>query len=166
MDLRWLSLLVVIAIIGILVALLLPAIQAAREAARRNSCLNNLKQLQLGMLLHEESYKHFPPGRSGCDGMNSDICKGITDVNQQTGTSGFVFILAYIEEKALYDQVDFTKKDGTYNKLMYSGGNWRTPQHLQVIAARPNVMVCPSDSGTEALSAKHTSPDQATGSYA
>jgi type II secretory pathway pseudopilin PulG len=56
------KLLVVIAIIGILVALLLPAIQAAREAARRNQCTNNLKQLALGCIQHHDTHKIFPSG--------------------------------------------------------------------------------------------------------
>ena len=56
------ELLVVIAIIGILVALLLPAIQAAREAARRTQCKNDVKQLTLGCLLHEDSHKFLPSG--------------------------------------------------------------------------------------------------------
>ena len=56
------ELLVVIAIIGTLVGLLLPAVQAARESARRMSCLNNLKQLSLGMTLYETAKRRFPPG--------------------------------------------------------------------------------------------------------
>jgi prepilin-type N-terminal cleavage/methylation domain-containing protein len=55
------ELLVVITIIGVLVALLLPAIQAARDAARRSQCSNNLKQLALGVLNFESSFKHLPP---------------------------------------------------------------------------------------------------------
>jgi len=52
----------VIAIIGILIGLLLPAVQAAREAARRTTCTNNLKQMALGMLNHQDVHKHMPTG--------------------------------------------------------------------------------------------------------
>jgi type II secretory pathway pseudopilin PulG len=59
------ELLVVIAIIGVLVALLLPAVQAAREAARRNSCLNNIKQIALAVLNFEDRRKKFPAVSTG-----------------------------------------------------------------------------------------------------
>src|SRR5438874_1669093 len=92
------ELLVVIAIIGVLVALLLPAVQAAREAARRTQCSNNLKQLGLAM----HNY-HDVAGRLPC---NINRVGGAT--NDRNQASQLVNLLPYIEQKSLYDQINFS----------------------------------------------------------
>jgi prepilin-type processing-associated H-X9-DG protein len=91
------ELLVVITIIGILIALLLPAVQAAREAARRTQCANNLKQTGLGMLNYEASYNAYPPGGMGPPGAL---------------TSFWVRLLAYVEQNAVYD--GYSYREGGY----------------------------------------------------
>jgi prepilin-type N-terminal cleavage/methylation domain-containing protein/prepilin-type processing-associated H-X9-DG protein len=150
------ELLVVIAIIGILIALLLPAIQAARESGRRAHCINNLKQLGLGIMAYEDSYKFFPAGRVGCDDNNSSYC-GNNPATQHVGTSMFILILPYIEEKGLYAMFD--SKTGM-NIIDYPSLN---AQNQRVAHTQPNVLACPSDT------AKPVDPDPtswATTSYA
>ncbi len=155
------ELLVVIAIIGILIALLLPAIQAAREAARRNSCQSGVRQIALGLANYEDSFKAYPPGRSGCDGMNTDSCAGVTAAKDQHGASGFVMILPFIEETSLYKLMD-------QKRLLWSGdAAWRTPGALTLIKTRIALYICPSDAGvTEPYSLFSPTPEAATGSYA
>lgn len=85
------ELLVVIAIVGILVALLLPAVQAAREASRRTACLNNLRQVGLGVQNHHDVVGHYPTGRESL-GMK--------------GVSWAFRLLPYLEEQPLFDAHD------------------------------------------------------------
>lgn len=107
------ELLVVIAIIGILVALLLPAIQAAREAARRSQCVNKMKQLGLAVLNYESARKLLPYGNTPnhTPAWKTGACAGtagtVTASNLMKHHSLFTFILPYIEEQAVYDQIDF-----------------------------------------------------------
>ena len=85
------ELLVVIAIIGILIGLLLPAVQAARGTARRLQCTNNLKQIMLGMHVYHDVHKAFP---AGC-------------VSTENFVSGFASVLPYLDSGPMYDKYDF-----------------------------------------------------------
>ena len=127
------ELLVVIAIIGILVALLLPAIQAAREAARRAQCVNNLKQLGIGMQNYHDTYKQLPVGNFSC-------CWGTWQMA----------ILPFIEEQQLADMYTWLPNTakGFFGTHRYDAQNLTsTPpiRNLTVIQARISTLTCPSD---------------------
>lgn len=96
------ELLVVIAIIGVMVGLLLPAVQAAREAARRMSCSNNFKQLGLALHNYHDTYKVFPPGY-----ILQDVTGGGTlDYNGQGSSWGWgAALLPFMEQGALSDSL-------------------------------------------------------------
>ena len=112
-----------IAIIGILVALLLPAIQAAREAARRNVSINNLKQIMLAMHLHHDAKKSFP-------------AHAIYSSGGKPLLSWRVQMLPYLEEQALYDQFKLDEPwDSEHNRALVA----RMPQ----IFANPNLTIEP-----------------------
>lgn len=94
------ELVVVIAIIGILVGLLLPAVQSIRRAARNTECLNNLRQLALACHSFESAYRAFPPARLGPIPGSWEEFAG-----RPVGyASWFVRIMPYLEQTALYDQ--------------------------------------------------------------
>lgn len=93
------EMLVVISIIGLLVALLLPAVQGARDSARRAHCSNNLKQIGLAMLSYQDAQKHFPPGY--VSGYNND------GDDTGPGWGWCSFILPQMEENAIYRTIHF-----------------------------------------------------------
>ncbi|MGI9472685.1 MAG: DUF1559 domain-containing protein, partial [Rubripirellula sp.] len=92
-----LELLVVIAIISVLVGVLLPAVQAAREAARRMQCQNNLHQIGIAMHNYHAAFRKFPPG--GIE-VRPEVPNG-----KQLAWSAFV--LPFLEQSAAYVRVDF-----------------------------------------------------------
>ena len=130
------ELLVVIAIIGILVGLLLPAIQAARESARRTQCANNLKQIGLALQTHHQARGKFPQGTifnppEGCVGAYSH--------------SWYIPVMPFLEQQAVYDKFDFT--GATYTCCGYPVGSsaWGNENNLALIGnAIFTILICPS----------------------
>lgn len=127
------ELLVSIAIIGILISLLLPAIQAAREAARRNSCLNNMRQLGIATHNHLDAFKLFPAAqniyvKNSPQAIKSPTAAEVSNGNKHTY---FTLLLPYIEEGNLAKQYDFTK-------------NWNGAPNKPVIATVVGTFLCAS----------------------
>ena len=114
------ELLVVIAIISMLIALLLPAVQSAREAARRIQCVNNLKQLGLGMHNYHESSNSFPSGdirNVGYSLMPGHPCGNGIFTNCQN-TPWFCLMLPYIEQGNLANSFNYQLgAEGPWNPL-------------------------------------------------
>lgn len=95
------ELLVVIAVIGLLIGLLMPAVQKAREAANRISCANNLKQIGLAMHNYHFDFNKLPPRAK---------LAGPADANQSAGATWAVLILPYMEQDNLYRQWDLNRR--------------------------------------------------------
>ncbi len=105
------ELLVVIAIIGILIGMLMPAIQQVREAARRTACKNNLRQLTLAMHNYESAFSQFPTGYSYISGADYAAQTGNPTgdpLANHLGHSWGAHMLPFLEQKNLHDQIDFT----------------------------------------------------------
>jgi prepilin-type N-terminal cleavage/methylation domain-containing protein/prepilin-type processing-associated H-X9-DG protein len=125
------ELLVVIAIIGTLVGLLLPAVQLAREAARRSSCTNNLKQLGLALHQHVDAKRTFP---ASCFDVNSNF-------------SWIVAILPYVELQDMYNRLDIQRSGtsvGNFGIGGGPGGSGTAPNTAAIGAMRSGLFLCPS----------------------
>ena len=110
------ELLVVIAIIAILIGLLLPAVQKVREAAARTQCLNNMKQMGLGVHNFESTFKRMPPLYGGSNGDVANSSKF-----PRIWGSTHVFLLPYLEQDNLYKMMAFggppPQYDPTFGKV-------------------------------------------------
>src|SRR5262249_9680379 len=116
------ELLVVIAILATLVGLLLPAVQKAREAANRTHCTHNLRQIGLALHAYHHAYATFPPG--GIEWRPpGDLSK------RQLAWS--VFVLPYLEQEALYRQLDLSKA-------------FDSPENAEAAATVLPIYLCPS----------------------
>jgi prepilin-type N-terminal cleavage/methylation domain-containing protein len=153
------ELLVVIAIIGVMVGLLLPAVQAAREAARRMSCSNNFKQIGLGIHNYHSAYNQLPVQGGGTTTLTSPAVTGFAqtdaDVPRATNSlelSYLVGLLPFVEQQAIWEQIS--------NPLTIAVGRFQAMgpsprRRLQDHSARPydpwtiemQAFRCPSDPG-------------------
>ena len=127
-----------LSLIGLLIALMLPAIQQSRETARLASCRNNLRQIALGMHSFEATFGYFPPG---CLGPPPDINRDDGTADQWNGHLGF--ILPQLEQTGLYDQLDADYWE--INERL--GPPWyvRPEQALLISRSRIPLFQCPSD---------------------
>lgn len=150
------ELLVVIAIIAMLVSLLLPAVQSAREAARKTQCINRMRQLGIAAANFESANGWFPAGRLSPDwaknGEPQESYTNYNSVNQNapigSETTGFksvhVWILPFMEDNAIYQMIDFDRP-----QVLQMTRNGR-PYNInyQAYATAEDMFLCPSDGNT------------------
>jgi prepilin-type N-terminal cleavage/methylation domain-containing protein len=109
------ELLVVIAIIGVLVGLLLPAVQAAREAGRRSMCSNNLKQSGLGLHAHHDARRAFPGGSSCSAAQQAQTGGAAPD-----GVAWASRILPFVELESVFSKINFDQKNVGWSQSAYN----------------------------------------------
>ena len=133
------ELLVVVAIIAVLVTILLPAVQSAREAARRTQCLNRLKQIGLAMMNFESATGHLPTGEvHGPDNNSSGNRRGFGHCGWYSNIGSWTTdLMPYLELQAAYDLLDFTTTPSR-DQFSHEG-------NLRVIKMRFEEFLCPSD---------------------
>jgi len=134
------ELLAVIAIIGLLVALLLPAVQSSREAARRSQCAGKLRQVALGLASYHSARRTFPPGT-----LQDDTACQPSSTTPQRG-SWTVWILPYLEEAQLYDRFNPGNSATRFASLLLpSSADEGTSTNIAGQNTPLPIFKCPSD---------------------
>ena len=134
------ELLVVIAIIGILIGMLLPAVQQVREAARRSQCQNQLKQLALGMLNYESSQSRFPSGMLSRTVDEDGSASSAADKLSENGFGWATQILPQLEQSAVFDQCSEASNGlKTPSGVLGTGAN-----AIDVFSEVMPIFICPS----------------------
>jgi prepilin-type N-terminal cleavage/methylation domain-containing protein/prepilin-type processing-associated H-X9-DG protein len=138
------ELLVVIGIIGLLAALLLPATQQAREAARRARCGNNLHQVGLALENYLAASGVFPPGTGHA---NTATSAGRLHVSDLKRYSVFTRLLPYLDQTPLYHAVNFDVALVNPYGPAFKNGQRGGEANTTAMATTLNVLICPSDGG-------------------
>jgi len=133
------ELLVVIAIIAVLIGLLLPAVQSAREAARRIQCTNNLKQIGIALHTYHSAAGSFPPGRM--KPYLGNFSGSLTGECYKGGISAHMHLAPYMEGTNLYNAFNFA----TGRFRVPPSGPPNCPQNLTVNVTKNTLFMCPSD---------------------
>jgi prepilin-type N-terminal cleavage/methylation domain-containing protein len=128
------ELLVVIAVIGVLVALRMPAVQAAREAARRGQCASNLRQVGLAMNNYRTTIGVFPPGR----------LRSRVDHNGRC-FSAYAYLLPYLDHGPIYNATNFNLNPDNAPNATVAGENGLQPENTTCLFTNINTLLCPSD---------------------
>lgn len=136
------ELLVVISIISVLMALILPAVQSARESARRIQCQNNLKQIGIALAGYESTTRMLPPAMINPGRLDS--IPFYSNGNRILNTTGWALMLPYLDAESVYDRYDFNQcsSQSAWNGLPVAGTD---VVNSNITGVALPVLECPSD---------------------
>src|SRR5690349_15509716 len=138
------ELLVVIAIIGVLVSLLLPAVQSARESARRMQCTNNLHNLAIACHNYHDSLGTYPNAFFYAVAANDSICNGTPSNCEEWGWN--VLIMPYIEQQNLFNNLGAMSYSLHHVMGLKNPSLTNAAAVSNILKTKLSIFICPSDS--------------------